>query len=244
MPIPTYDQFIEPILRYLGTHREGARARQVHEAAADALAIPDADRQELLPSGVQPVYKNRAGWAHDRLKRAGLSTSPRRGFWKLSPAGIAFLDAHPSPLSREQVDEIATEHMDVRLRDAAPTATDGQTPQPAPAASTATPDDRLEEGDALNRSRIATVVCVALTSNLKWASAPGNVLRASSVTGLPKESVANVSQVGATRQYRTMPDLTGTAGACKMPACARSTPGPRDAGGGRHSRRPRASAID
>jgi mRNA interferase MazF len=48
------------------------------------------------------------------------------------------------------------------------------------------------QGDALNRSRIATVVCVALTSNLKWADAPGNVLLPASVTGLPKESVANV----------------------------------------------------
>ena len=51
------------------------------------------------------------------------------------------------------------------------------------------------QGDALNRSRIATVVCVALTSNLKWATAPGNVLLPSSATGLPRESVANVSQV-------------------------------------------------
>ena len=51
------------------------------------------------------------------------------------------------------------------------------------------------QGDALNRSRIATVVCVPLTSNLKWATAPGNVLLPASVTGLPKESVANVSQL-------------------------------------------------
>lgn len=51
------------------------------------------------------------------------------------------------------------------------------------------------QGDALNRSRIATVVCVALTSNVKWAAAPGNVLLPSSATGLPKESVANVSQL-------------------------------------------------
>jgi len=47
----------------------------------------------------------------------------------------------------------------------------------------------------LNRSRIATAVCVALTSNVKWASAPGNVLLSESATGLPKESVANVSQI-------------------------------------------------
>jgi mRNA interferase MazF len=51
------------------------------------------------------------------------------------------------------------------------------------------------QGDALNRSRLGTVVCVALTSNLKWAEAPGNVPLPASATGLPKDSVANVSQI-------------------------------------------------
>lgn len=51
------------------------------------------------------------------------------------------------------------------------------------------------QGDALNRSRIATVVCVPLTSNLVWADAPGNVLLQAHITGLSKDSVANVSQV-------------------------------------------------
>jgi restriction system protein len=37
-----------------------------------------------LPSGAQLIYKNRAGWAHDRLKRAGLSSSSRRGSWKIT----------------------------------------------------------------------------------------------------------------------------------------------------------------
>jgi mRNA interferase MazF len=51
------------------------------------------------------------------------------------------------------------------------------------------------QGDALNRSRLATVVCVPLTSNLKWAGAPGNVALSARLTGLPKDSVANVSQI-------------------------------------------------
>lgn len=51
------------------------------------------------------------------------------------------------------------------------------------------------QGDALNRSRIATVVCVPVTSNLKWTEAPGNVRLAARATNLPKDSVANVSQV-------------------------------------------------
>lgn len=53
----------------------------------------------------------------------------------------------------------------------------------------------IVQGDHLNRSRIATVVCVPLTSNLTWAEAPGNVLLSSAVSGLPRESVANVSQI-------------------------------------------------
>ena len=51
------------------------------------------------------------------------------------------------------------------------------------------------QGDAFNRSRVATVVCVPLTSNLKWADAPGNVLLPARSSGLSKDSVANVSQI-------------------------------------------------
>jgi mRNA interferase MazF len=53
------------------------------------------------------------------------------------------------------------------------------------------------QGEAFNRSRIATVVCVPLTSNLRWADAPGNAVLAAKETGLPKPSVANVSQIVA-----------------------------------------------
>ena len=51
--------------------------------------------------------------------------------------------------------------------------------------------------DAINRSRIGTVVCVPVTSNLKWANAPGNVLLKADVTGLSRDSVANVSLIVA-----------------------------------------------
>jgi mRNA interferase MazF len=53
------------------------------------------------------------------------------------------------------------------------------------------------QSDALNVSRIGTVVCVPLTSNRAWSAAPGNVLLDAKLTGLPKDSVANVSQIVA-----------------------------------------------
>ncbi|TVR02760.1 MAG: type II toxin-antitoxin system PemK/MazF family toxin [Spirochaetaceae bacterium] len=51
------------------------------------------------------------------------------------------------------------------------------------------------QGDSINRSRISTVVCVPLTSNLGWSRAPGNVELWSHTTGLQKDSVANASQI-------------------------------------------------
>jgi mRNA interferase MazF len=51
--------------------------------------------------------------------------------------------------------------------------------------------------NAINRSRIGTVICVPLTSNLKWADAPGNVLLPKAESGLPQDSVANVSLIVA-----------------------------------------------
>jgi mRNA interferase MazF len=55
----------------------------------------------------------------------------------------------------------------------------------------------VAQGDTLNRSLISTVICIPLTTNLKWAGAPGNVMLLSGVSGLPADSVANVSQIVA-----------------------------------------------
>ena len=53
------------------------------------------------------------------------------------------------------------------------------------------------QGDHLNRSRIATVVCIPLTSNLTWTSAPGNTLLPGRASGLARDSVANATQIVA-----------------------------------------------
>jgi mRNA interferase MazF len=51
------------------------------------------------------------------------------------------------------------------------------------------------QGNAFNRSRIGTVVVVPLTRNVRLAEAPGNVPLTQRETGLPSDSVANVSQI-------------------------------------------------
>ena len=68
------------------------------------------------------------------------------------------------------------------------------------------------QGEAFNRSHISTVVCVPLTSNLRWAEAPGNVLK---VTGLSQDSVANVSQL-VTLDKSSLTDRVGKLSKAKL----------------------------
>jgi restriction system protein len=148
MPLPTYDLFIEPVLRYLAQHSQGAPARQVYEAAADTLGLSETERLEVLPSKAQAIYKNRTGWAHDRLKRAVLSSSFRRGFWKLTEKGADYSRSHPHPLTPKEVEDLALSNLNVRLRPrdditgliSIPESESAQNTQ----SDVATPDDRLE----------------------------------------------------------------------------------------------------
>jgi mRNA interferase MazF len=71
--------------------------------------------------------------------------------------------------------------------------------------------------NAYNRSRIATVVCVTITSNLRLADAPGNCALAAGVGGLAHESVANVSQVVTLNKT----DLDSRLGALDRPTLRR-----------------------
>ncbi|GCL43351.1 MULTISPECIES: type II toxin-antitoxin system PemK/MazF family toxin [Nostocales] len=51
------------------------------------------------------------------------------------------------------------------------------------------------QSDEFNRSRIRTVIAAVLTTNLRLAQAPGNILLTTDETGLSQDSVVNVSQV-------------------------------------------------
>jgi restriction system protein len=155
MSVPTYDQFIEPILRFLATKPEGAIARDAHEAGAKTLQLTEAQREELIASG-QATYKNRSGWAHDRLKRAGLSSSAKRGYWKLTDAGAQYAKEHAFPLSAKDVEHLAIGYMNVKLKvapDAEP-LDDQPNIEPDLTSATESPDDRLER--ALKELRDAT----------------------------------------------------------------------------------------
>lgn len=51
------------------------------------------------------------------------------------------------------------------------------------------------QSNDFNRSRISTIIGLAITSNIKLSQAPGNVFLSRKVSALPKDSVVNISQV-------------------------------------------------
>jgi len=67
-------------------------------------------------------------------------------------------------------------------------------------------------GDEYNRSRLATVLVVVISSNTNLAAMPGNVFLPAGITGLPKDSVVNVTAVVTVNKV----DLTERAGTAPL----------------------------
>jgi len=94
MSVPDYQTLMLPILK-LAADDEEHRFRDAVEALADELGLTSEERSELLPSGQQPLFTNRVGWARTYLKHAGLLDSPRRGVLKITRRGHELLAENP-----------------------------------------------------------------------------------------------------------------------------------------------------
>lgn len=96
--IPDYQTLMRPVLELC---QDGAERhmRDVSAALADQFELTPEEREELLPSGRQPVFYNRVGWARTYLKKAGLLASPRRGAIVITDRGKALLDNPPERIT-------------------------------------------------------------------------------------------------------------------------------------------------
>lgn len=137
MSVPNYERFISPLLQILAARPGGLTSTDAYEAAATALGLTPADRQEMLPSGRQAIYKNRIGWAHDRLKRGGYSTSPRRGLWQITSAGRDLATRYPKGLPDAEIGRLAEVDADSR-------AEPDEEPPPPAEVRVAGPQERLD----------------------------------------------------------------------------------------------------
>jgi restriction system protein len=95
MAVPDYQSVMLPLLRLAGDGQDH-RFRDAVERLADDLALTADDRGELLPSGQQPLFTNRVGWASTYLKQAGLLEAPRRGVFRITQRGRDLLEENPA----------------------------------------------------------------------------------------------------------------------------------------------------
>lgn len=86
MPIPDYQAVMLPLLKIAADGKEH-QIQDATNALAEQFGLTDEERKELLPSGVDRVFRNRIGWARTYLKKAGLIDYPKRGYFKATERG-------------------------------------------------------------------------------------------------------------------------------------------------------------
>lgn len=98
MAIPDYVSVMLPLLNLLADQQQHI-FRDAIESLAMHFHLTDDERQELLPSGKQPKFDNRVGWARTYLKKAGLVEDIRRGTFRITRRGLELLATNPSVIN-------------------------------------------------------------------------------------------------------------------------------------------------
>lgn len=98
MPIPDYQACMLPLLRFAADGQEHQLKDAIHQLSND-FSLTDEEKAEFLPSGQQPVFTNRVGWARTYLKKAGLLDSPRRSYFQITERGRSVIQENPSEIN-------------------------------------------------------------------------------------------------------------------------------------------------
>lgn len=97
MPIPDFQTIMLPLLKLT----EDGNTHEIHqtvEQLASLFGISPEEKAQLLPSGRQPVFYNRVGWARTYLKKAGLLNDPKRGSFQITERGKSVLASDPEKI--------------------------------------------------------------------------------------------------------------------------------------------------
>ena len=98
MAIPDFQTIMLPLLK--ATEDRAVHVlRDVVERLAEEFALTEEERRELLPSGRQPTFNNRVGWARTYLTKAGLLDAPKRGHFQITEPGLAVLAEKPAAIN-------------------------------------------------------------------------------------------------------------------------------------------------
>lgn len=143
MAVPSYEQFMVPVLRVLS---DGATKtlRQLRTEAADLVGLTDEDRALMIPSGTQVLFENRVAWASTYLMKATLVERPLRGSYRITEEGRRFLAEHPGGITSADLRTIpAFKEWDDASRQPSRKST-ATTPSPVSPESVLSPQETIE----------------------------------------------------------------------------------------------------
>jgi len=138
MAIPDYQSLMLPLLLLASDHEEHSIA-ETTDMLAKEFKLTEAEQEELLPSGLETVLKNRARWARTFLKKAGLIDSTNRGKFRISQRGIESLEEKPSRIDNKYLSRFS-EFQDFRPSSQVVVAT----AEPTKNAEVRTPQETLD----------------------------------------------------------------------------------------------------
>jgi restriction system protein len=96
MTIPDFQTLMLPVLKYASVQNEHS-LREAVEFLANQFVLSEEEKNARLPSGKQPIFYNRVGWARTYLKQAGLlETSGKRNYLRITNRGKEVLRSNPS----------------------------------------------------------------------------------------------------------------------------------------------------
>lgn len=104
MPVPDFQSVMLPLLQLAANGQEHT-LRETIESLALTFQLSEADREGLLPSGRQPTFDNRVGWARTYLKKAGLLESVGRARLRITGRGLTCLGSRPERITVRFLDQ-------------------------------------------------------------------------------------------------------------------------------------------
>ena len=96
--IPDYQSIMLPLLKKISDGKV-YKFRTLIDILSEDYKLTEEEQTELLPSGQQPIFDNRVGWANTYMKKAGLIKSEKRGYLQISELGQNILTDNPSEIN-------------------------------------------------------------------------------------------------------------------------------------------------
>jgi restriction system protein len=149
MSIPDYQTIMLPLLKHLADKREKS-SQETFEALSDVFRLSEQEKNKPLPSGNQPIFMNRIGWAKTYLKKTGFIESPKRGYYKITERGLSELKNNPKKIDNKYLSQFSGFADFVKTRVIKPVNKDNEVDS--------TPDENIEANYQQIRNALANDV--------------------------------------------------------------------------------------